>query len=121
MSFFLSRPGGQIAVHDDGPADGPVAVLVSGMGDLACVWDDVVGPLVADGYRVLRPELRGHGASDTSFTEHGVEATAGDIAALLDHLGRKAVLVGCSFAAAAVAWAAAERPEAVGAAVLVAP
>ncbi|MCL2468549.1 MAG: alpha/beta hydrolase [Micrococcales bacterium] len=121
MGFSLSRPGGQIAVYDDGPADGPVVVLVSGMGDLASAWDDVVGPLVGAGYRVVRPELRGHGGSGTSFAEHGVEATAGDIAALLDHLERTAVVVGCSFAAASVAWAAAERPEAVEAVVLVAP
>ncbi|MCL2453726.1 MAG: alpha/beta hydrolase [Micrococcales bacterium] len=121
MIFMLERPGGQIAVHDDGSADGPVVVLVAGMGDLASSWDAVVGPLVADGRRVLRPEVRGHGDSDATFTEHGVEATASDLAALLDHVGRPAVLVGASFATASVAWVAAEHPERVEALVLVAP
>ena len=58
-------------------------------------------------------DLRGHGDSDTTFTQHGDVETARDLLALIDELGGPAVVLGNSMGAAAAAWAAAERPDAI--------
>lgn len=44
----------------EGPADGPVLMLVHGFPDTPHSWDAVVPVLVDAGYRVLRPWLRGY-------------------------------------------------------------
>jgi pimeloyl-ACP methyl ester carboxylesterase len=119
---FLRRPEGRVAYTVDGPADGRLVVLVPGMGDLRSTWRELVGPLVDAGYRVAVTDLRGHGDSDTTFRTHGDIATAEDVLALIDELGGgPAILVGNSMGAAAVAYAAAERPEAVDALVMTGP
>ena len=118
---YLQRPEGRIAYSVDGPADGRLVVLVPGMGDLRSTWRDLVGPLLDAGHRVAVMDLRGHGDSDTTFRTHGDLATADDVLALVDRLGGPAVLVGNSMGGAAAAYAAAERPDAVAALVLVAP
>ena len=119
---YVQRPEGRVAYTVDGPADGRLVVLVPGMGDLRSTWRELVGPLLGAGYRVAATDLRGHGDSDTTFRTHGDIATAGDVLALVDALGGgPAVLVGNSMGAASVAYAAAERPDAVEALVLTGP
>jgi pimeloyl-ACP methyl ester carboxylesterase len=121
MTQYLQRPEGRIAYDLAGPADGPLVVLVPGMGDLRGTWRDVAGPLAAAGHRVAAIDLRGHGDSDTTFTEHGDVVTGLDVLAVVDELGGPAVLVGNSMGAGSVAWAAAERPSAVAGLVLTGP
>ena len=118
---LLDRPEGRIAYTVEGPADGPLVVLVPGMGDLRGTWRDLVTPLVAAGYRTAVTDLRGHGDSDTTFRLHGDLATGSDVIALVEHLGGPAVLIGSSMGAAAVAWVAAERPDLVAGLVLSGP
>jgi pimeloyl-ACP methyl ester carboxylesterase len=116
---LLPRDCGRIAYTVTG--DGPLVVAVPGMGDVRSTYRDVVGPLADAGYRVAVMDLRGHGGSDTTFTDHGDVATGQDLLALVDHLGGSAVLVGSSMGAGAAAWAAAERPDAVAGLVLFGP
>jgi pimeloyl-ACP methyl ester carboxylesterase len=117
---YLSRPGGRIAYTVDG--SGPLVVLVPGMGDVRATWRDLVGPLVEQGHRVAAMDLRGHGDSDTTFTEHGDVVTGRDVLALVEELDAgPAVLAGNSMGGSSVAWAAAERPDLVAGLVLVAP
>ncbi|NMM30577.1 MAG: alpha/beta hydrolase [Cellulomonas sp.] len=118
-SRFLTRPEGRIAYAVAG--DGPLVVLVPGMGDLRSTWRELVGPLTGAGYRVAALDLRGHGGSDTTFTEHGDVVTAQDLLALVEHLGGPAVVIGNSMGTSAAAWAAAERPGLVSGLVLVSP
>lgn len=116
---FLERPEGRVSYTVEG--SGPLIVAVPGMGDLRSSYRELVGPLVAEGYRVAVTDLRGHGQSDTTFHLHGDIATAGDLLALIDELGGPAVVLGNSMGAAAAAWAAAERPDAVAGLVLYGP
>ena len=117
---MLERPQGRIAFTDTG--SGPLVVLVPGMGDTADTWRDVVGPLVEAGHRVVTCDLRGHGASDLGFTDHGDDATGADVLALVEHLDAgPAVLVGNSMGGSSVVWAAAQRPDLVAGLVLVSP
>ncbi len=115
----LTRPGGRVAFTVQG--GGPLVVCAPGIGDLRGTFDRLADALVAAGYRVALTDLRGHGDSDTTFSEQGDVATAEDLLALVDHLGGPAVLVGSSMGAAASLWAAAERPEAVAGVVLLGP
>ena len=92
------------------------------MGDTAGTWRDVAGPLVDAGYRVVTCDLRGHGGLDTTFTDHGDDATGADVLALVEHLDAgPAVLVGNSMGGSSVVWAAAQRPDLVAGLVLVSP
>jgi pimeloyl-ACP methyl ester carboxylesterase len=65
MTEHVSTAVLDLGYEVDGPPDGPVAVMVHGWPDDVCCWDGVVPALTERGYRVLRPHLRGHGA--TSF------------------------------------------------------
>jgi pimeloyl-ACP methyl ester carboxylesterase len=118
---FLDRPDGRVAYDVDGATDGPVVVLVPGMGDLRSTYRLLAPLLVAAGYQVVTTDLRGHGDSDVTFTRYGDAATGSDLLALVEELGRPAVLVGNSMGAGAAVWAAAERPELVRGLVLIGP
>jgi pimeloyl-ACP methyl ester carboxylesterase len=116
---FLSRPEGRIAYDVEG--DGPLIVLVPGMGDLRGAYRYLAPQLIAAGYRVATSDLRGHGDSDAEFATYGDVATAGDITALVETLGGPAVVVGNSMGAGAAVYAAAERPDLISGLVLVGP
>lgn len=116
----LPRPEGTLAYDDAGT--GPLVVLVPGMGDLRTTYDELRGALLAAGYRVVTTDLRGHGDSDAGFARHGDEATAEDVAALVEHLAAgPAVLVGNSMGASAAVVVAVDRPELVRGVALLAP
>lgn len=116
---FLNRPEGRIAYDVCGT--GPLVVCVAGMSDLRSTYRHLVGPLGDAGLRVATMELRGHGDSDTTFTQYDDRAAASDIAALVAELGEPAVVLGHSMAAGAAVIAAAEQPELVRGLVLVGP
>jgi pimeloyl-ACP methyl ester carboxylesterase len=116
---FLDRPGGRVAFEVGG--DGPLVVCVPGMGDLRSVYRFLAPELVGAGYRVACMDLRGHGDSDTTFDAYDDVATAGDMVALVEHLGGRAVLVGNSMAAGAAVLAAAQAPAVVAGLVLLGP
>ncbi len=115
----LQREDGRIAYTSDG--EGPLVVCVPGMGDLRSSYRYLAPALRAAGFRVVVTDLRGHGDSDTTFESYGDEATSGDIAALIEHEGGPAIIVGNSMAAASGVLVAAERPELVAGLVLIGP
>ena len=115
----LHRPEGKIAYELQG--EGPLVILVPGMGELRSSYRFLAPELAAAGYRVASTDLRGHGDSDTTFSSYGDVATASDIHALIRELGAPAVVVGNSLAAGAGVIVAAEHPEDVSALVLVGP
>lgn len=78
-----------------GPADGPPLVLLHSLGTSLRVWDDVVALLPRN--RILRPDMRGHGASDTPAPPYAMGALIHDVERLMDHHGvKEAVVVGLS-------------------------
>jgi haloalkane dehalogenase len=70
----IAGPGEPIRVHyvDEGPADGPVVVLLHGEPSWCFLWRRVIPPLVAAGLRVVAPDLVGFGRSDkpTEVADH---------------------------------------------------
>ena len=80
-----------------GPADGPVAILLHGFPYDIHTYVDVAPQLAAQGCRVIVPCLRGFGATrfrDPATLRSGEQAAIGaDVIALMDALGiRRAVL-----------------------------
>src|SRR5262249_6313849 len=118
---FMALPGGQIA-YDDSSGDGPLVICVPGIGDVRQQYRFLAPALKQHGFRVVTLDLRGLGESSTGWDDYSAAAVGGDIVALMDHLGaRHAFVAGNSMAAAAAAWAAAERPHQVDGIVLIGP
>ncbi|SDU28438.1 alpha/beta fold hydrolase [Jiangella alkaliphila] len=117
---FLTRPEGRLGYDVRGA--GPLVVSVPGVGDLRSSYR-FLAPVLADaGFRVATVDLRGHGDSDTTFTDYGDAATGDDIVALIRELGGgPAVVIGNSLGAAAAVWAAAHEPDLVSAIVMLGP
>ncbi|MCV7436465.1 alpha/beta fold hydrolase [Mycobacterium seoulense] len=85
--------GGGVRIHvaETGPADGPPVMLVHGFPQNWWEWRELIGPLAADGYRVLCPDLRGAGWSSAPASRYGKVGMADDLAAVLDRLGAEPV------------------------------
>src|ERR1035438_181237 len=56
-----------------GPADGPVIVCVHGLGGSSVNWA-AIAPLLAHRYRILAPDLAGHGLTQSAGRGTGVAA-----------------------------------------------
>lgn len=101
-------------VIDDGPADGPVVVLLHGFPQQNASWQPIIALLTAAGYRCLAPNQRGYspGARPLRRRDYRVEELVKDTLALIDASGAERVhLVGHDWGAA-VAWGVAEyAPE----------
>jgi pimeloyl-ACP methyl ester carboxylesterase len=85
--FVELGEGVTIHVADAGPADGPVVMFVHGFPENWWEWHELIGPLAADGYRVVCPDLRGAGWSSAPRSRYTKAEKAEDLAAVLDHLG----------------------------------
>jgi 3-oxoadipate enol-lactonase len=88
--------GASIAYRFDGPADGRVVLMSNSLMSSWDMWDPTV-PALADRYRVLRYDTRGHGRSSTPPGPYSIALLADDAAGLLDALGiARAHFVGLS-------------------------
>ncbi len=115
MTEFLDTDGGRIAYGVTG--QGPLVVLSHGMGEDRRVFRFLAPELAQAGYRVTAADMRGHGESSMGWTSvTGSDAitrtdVAGDLLALIRHLGGPAVIVGHSLSGGAATIAAAMAPE----------
>lgn len=119
MTEYLAVDGGTIAYEVAG--DGPLIVLAHGMGNSRAAYREVLPALVAAGYRVAAVDLRGCGESSTEWPEWSRTAIAGDLLAVIRHLGGPAVLVGHSVSGGAATIAAAREPSLISAVVELGP
>ncbi|WP_329612295.1 alpha/beta hydrolase [Streptomyces brevispora] len=119
MTEYLAVDGGTIAYEVAG--SGPLIVLAHGMGDSRAAYRAVLPPLVAAGYRVATVDLRGCGQSSVGWPAWSRTAIAGDLLAVIRHLGGPAVLVGHSISGGAATIAAAQEPSLITAVVELAP
>jgi pimeloyl-ACP methyl ester carboxylesterase len=84
---------------------------VHGNGGHAHWWDPLV-PFLAPGWRLVAPDLRGHGESEwPAEPAYGIADCAGDLAALLDRLGvDRVAIIAHSMGARIAVWLAAQQP-----------
>jgi pimeloyl-ACP methyl ester carboxylesterase len=109
MTDFLDVPGGRIAYDVTGT--GPLVVLSHGIGDRRQAYRFLAPMLAQAGYRVANADLRGHGESSMDWAYITRTDIAGDLLALIGHLGGPAVIVGHSISGGAATIAAATQPE----------
>jgi pimeloyl-ACP methyl ester carboxylesterase len=106
----------KVGYAEDGPANGPVVILLHGWPYDIHTYVDVAPLLAAAGYRVIVPYLRGYGS--TRFLASGTvrngqpSAIGADIIALMDALKiDKAIIGGCDWGARTANIVAALWPE----------
>jgi pimeloyl-ACP methyl ester carboxylesterase len=97
----------------DGPHDGPLAICLHGFPDSRATFRHLAPELVAQGYRVVLPALRGYAPSSIPVSgNYQVAALAHDALRLHEQLGgdERAVLIGHDWGASAVYGALAAEP-----------
>ena len=79
--------GVSLYVEDHG--EGAPVLLIHGWPDSARLWRHQVPVLVANGYRVITPDMRGFGRSErpAEVAGYALRNIVGDVGALLDHFG----------------------------------
>lgn len=115
VSHRISANGLTHFVRDSGDEASPAALLLHGFPDSSSVWNAVTPLLVAGGYRVIAPDMRGFGETDipARLADYDIETGAAvDVVAIMDRLNiARAHLVGHDFGAP-VAWSlAAKKPD----------
>lgn len=93
---FLYASEGTIHWQQTGPTDGPALVLAHALGLDLSLWDRVI-PLLPASLRIVRYDLRGHGASACPPPPYRMGALVSDAERLLDALNiRDCVFAGLS-------------------------
>ncbi len=106
-------------VAEAGASEAPPLLLLHGLYDRWETWEPVV-PALAERFRVIAYDLRGHGRSSQPAGGYALSDYADDTARLLARLGlaQPVVVIGFSLGALVAIVLAAERPELVRAVVL---
>ncbi|HLG74169.1 MAG TPA: alpha/beta hydrolase [Chloroflexota bacterium] len=117
--MFVQLPDG-LRMYCEERGEGPPVVLVHGLRCSHVTWRHQVPALSRAGYRVVAPDLRGHGETDKPVGPYSHELWTGDLLALLDILElEQPVLAGHSLGGGIVQSFALQHPERVHALVLV--
>lgn len=102
---YASFDGQTIAYLDAGPADAPLVLMLHGLtgnADRNFMQTGMVAQVTARGFRVIAPDLRGHGGSavENIAANWPMDAMARDQLALLEHLDAEpSAVVGYSMGA----------------------
>jgi pimeloyl-ACP methyl ester carboxylesterase len=100
---------------------GPAILILPSLGRGAEDYDRVAALLVADGFRVLRPQPRGIGRSSGPMTGLTLHDYAADVAAVIEQRAKpSAIVVGHAFGNFVARMLATDHPELVRAVVLAA-
>ncbi|MEW2519031.1 alpha/beta fold hydrolase [Actinacidiphila alni] len=112
---------GEHTLAYDLTGEGPLVVLAHGLGDSRHSYRFVAPALAAAGYRVANLDVRGCGDSGLGWDGYSRTDIAGDLVALVRHLGDPAVIVGHSMSGGAATIAAATAPDLITGVVELAP
>ncbi len=116
----FERDGVVLSYATWGDPEAPSVVLLHGFTSDQRMWLPHVEAFAGD-YRVIVPDLRGHGRSDSpeSLDAYSMEVYAEDLRALLDEVGAGVcALIGCSFGGMVALQFATTWPERVAALVV---
>ncbi len=96
-----------------------MVVLGGSLGSDVRMWEPQVAPLVERGFRVVRYDTRGHGASPVPPGPYELDDLGADVLALLDELGvARAHLVGLSLGGMTGMWLGVHAPDRIASLVL---
>lgn len=111
MMTFAADDGCPLAVHLDGSASAPPLVLMHSLGVDASMWSPQLSAL-AERYRVIRPDLRGHGRSGVPEGSASMDRLGRDVLNLLDALELQTVTYcGLSIGGMIGQWLGYRAPE----------
>ncbi|KSP94248.1 alpha/beta hydrolase [Pseudomonas aeruginosa] len=97
MGYVTTKDGVEIFYKDWGPRDAQVICFHHGWPLSADDWDAQMLFFLAEGFRVVAHDRRGHGRSSQVWDGHDMDHYADDVAAVVEHLGvRGAIHVGHS-------------------------
>jgi pimeloyl-ACP methyl ester carboxylesterase len=119
MTESLGIAGHTLAYDVTG--QGPLVVLAHGIGDSRHSYRFIVPALADAGYRVANLDIRGCGDSSLGWDGYSRTDIAGDLVALVRHLGGPAVIIGQSISGGAATIAAATAPEVITGLIELAP
>lgn len=91
LTGHSTNAGVTLSYLDQGLAVGPTIVLLPGLTDSWRSYERVL-PFLPSSVRVIAVSLRGHGDSDKPESGYAAKDFAGDVIALLDHLGVSSVV-----------------------------
>jgi pimeloyl-ACP methyl ester carboxylesterase len=109
MTEHLNINGNTIAYDLTG--EGPLVVLANGIGDSRHSYRFIAPALAAAGYRVASVDIRGCGDSSLGWNGYSRTDIAGDLVAVVRHLGGPAGIIGQSISGGAATIAAATAPD----------
>lgn len=112
---FATRDGVRLYWRLQGEVGRPPLVLLHSIGTDATMWDRAA-PALAKRFRLLRLDLRGHGASDAPDGDYALAGLAADVLAVMDAAGIDAAAVaGVSLGGMIALQLALDAPERVSA------
>jgi 3-oxoadipate enol-lactonase len=116
---MIKRPDGtQIYLRDEGPKDAPAIVFSNSLGSTLHLWDAIL-PLLPEGLRIIRYDMRGHGQSSVPDAPYTMGQLVGDAEAVGDACQIKdAMFVGLSVGGMVTQGLAVKRPDLIRAMVL---
>lgn len=89
-AHYVERDGVRLAYGDLGPKDGPIVFLVHGLAASGMQFTADAHFFAKWGYRVIVPDLRGHGRSSApsgkSYEDFSIAEMAKDLLAIADHI-----------------------------------
>src|SRR5262245_18582415 len=111
MAFYVTDDGCRLAFAIEGPAGAPAVVLSNSLGTNRTLWDRQM-PALADRYRVLRYDTRGHGQSDAPAGDYTIERLGRDVLSLMDDARISAADVcGISLGGMTALWLGVHAPQ----------
>jgi malonyl CoA-acyl carrier protein transacylase len=121
---YLEFGSHQICLCTWGPENGPLILCIHGILEQGAVWEEVARPLAEKGYRVVAPDLFGHGRS--SHLETATSYNSLTFLAQINHVVQRLpdqplFLVGHSMGTMLAAMMASVQPQKVKGLVLVEP
>jgi 3-oxoadipate enol-lactonase / 4-carboxymuconolactone decarboxylase len=116
--MFIETGGLTTHVVSEGPQHGETVLLLHSLGTTLHVWDPQAAAL-ARTHRVVRPDLRGHGLSETPHGDYTMEQLARDALGVLDALSvRRAHVCGISIGGRIAMAMAALAPDRIASLIL---
>lgn len=108
---ILNTAAGALRVRVEGPEGAPALVFSNSLGTILEMWDAQAARLAQD-YRVVRYDTRGHGGSMVSAGPYSFEQLGGDVLAVLDALHiERASFCGISMGGFTGLWLGVHAPQ----------
>lgn len=92
MGYVTTKDGVEIFYKDWGPKDAQVIHFHHGWPLSADDWDAQMLYFLANGFRVIAHDRRGHGRSSQVWDGHDMDHYADDVAAVVNHLGTQGAI-----------------------------